>query len=333
MGSPLILRRGRKKRFCIFFLTRLSREEVTHSANFNPTFTHYVNTWSDVNTPPQTRLYTADGKLVRVINENKVEALNQYKLGKVEILTVKTRDGFLMEAMRILPPDFDPTKKYPVMSYTYAGPHAPNVRNAWGGSRYVWHQMLAQKGYIIWILDNRSASGKGAQSAWTAYKQLGVLELRDLEDGVAFLKTLPYVDGDRIGIWGWSYGGFMTSYALTNSQVFKMGIAGGSVTDWRLYDSIYTERLMLTPQNNPEGYERTSVLKSAKNLNGKLLLIHGSMDNNVHMQNTTQFVYELQKADKQFELMLYPTQQHGVAYAPQVKHMYTMMTDFIVRNL
>lgn len=314
-------------------LTRLSREEGTHSANFNPTFTHYVDSWSDVNTPTQTRFYAADGTLVRVINENKVEALNQYKLGKVEFLTVKTRDGFPMEAMRILPPDFDPSKKYPVMSYTYSGPHAPSVRNAWGGSRFMWHQMLAQKGYIVWILDNRSASGKGAQSAWTAYKQLGVLELRDLEDGVAYLKSLPYIDGDRIGIWGWSYGGFMTGYALTNSQAFKMGIAGGSVTDWHLYDSIYTERLMLTPQNNPQGYDRTSVLKSAKNLNGKLLLIHGSMDDNVHMQNTTQLVYELQKADKPFELMIYPTQRHGVGYPPQVKHMYTMMTDFIVRNL
>lgn len=312
---------------------RLSKEEGTHSANFNPTFTHYVNTWSDINTPPQTRLYKSDGTLVRVINENKVDALKEYKLGKPEFLNVKTRDGFVMEAMMIKPPDFDPSKKYPVMSYTYSGPHAPQVRNAWGGTGYIWHQMLAQKGYIIWILDNRTASGKGAESTWKAYKQLGVLELQDLEDGIAYLKSLPYIDGSRIGLRGWSYGGFMTSYALTHSDSWKIGIAGGTVSDWRLYDSIYTERYMKTPQNNAEGYDKTSVVKAAKNLNGKLLLIHGVIDDNVHMQNTMQLVFELQKANKQFGLMLYPTQRHGVGYPPQVQHMYTMMTDFILKNL
>jgi dipeptidyl-peptidase 4 len=312
---------------------RLSKEEGSHSANFNPTFTHYVGTWSDINTPPQTRLYKADGTLVRVINENKVEVLNQYKLGKPEFLKVKTRDGFEMEAMMIKPPDFDPSKKYPVMSHTYAGPHAPQVRNSWGGTGYMWHQMLAQKGYIIWVLDNRTASGKGVEQTWKAYKQLGVLELQDLEDGVNYLKSLQYVDGSRIGLRGWSYGGFMTSYALTNSNSWKIGIAGGSVTDWRLYDSIYTERYMLTPQNNPQGYDKTSVLKSAKNLNGKLLLIHGVMDDNVHQQNTMQLVYELQKAGKQFELMLYPTQRHGISNPAQARHMYQMMTDFIIKNL
>jgi dipeptidyl-peptidase-4 len=150
---------------------------------------------------------------------------------------------------------------------------------------------------------------------------------------VAYLKKLPYVDGDRIGLHGWSYGGFMTSYAMTHSKTWKMGIAGGSVTDWRLYDSIYTERYMLTPQNNPEGYDRTSVVKAAKNLHGRLMLIHGVMDDNVHMQNTTQLVYELQRADKQFDLMLYPTQRHGITNPALVKHWYTMMTDFIYKNL
>ena len=162
---------------------------------------------------------------------------------------------------------------------------------------------------------------------------MGTLELRDIEDGVNFLKEQPFVDGDRIGIWGWSYGGFMTSYALTHSKLFKMGIAGGSVTDWALYDSIYTERFMLTPQNNRAGYDKTSVIKAAKDLHGNLLLIHGVLDDNVHQQNTTQLVNELQKHNKQFELMLYPGQRHGVVNPPQVRHMYQTMADFILRNL
>jgi dipeptidyl-peptidase-4 len=314
-------------------LTRISKGDGNHVASFNKDFTHFVDVWSDINTPLQTRLYTADGNLVRVINENKVDALGQYKLGKPEFLKVKTRDGFEMEAMMIKPPDFDPSKKYPVLSYTYAGPHAPQVSNRWGNTRYMWHQMMAQKGYIIWICDNRTASGKGEEPAWKAYKQLGVLEKEDLEDGFNYLKSLPYVDGSRLGMWGWSYGGFMTSYFMTHSKTLKMGIAGGLVGDWSLYDSIYTERYMLTPDNNPEGYKRTSVIGNAANLNGKLLILHGTIDENVHMQNAIKLVFELQKAGKQFEFMPYPTQRHGVSNPAQAKHMYQYMTDFIMKNL
>ena len=314
-------------------LTRLTQAEGNHSVNFNPTFTHFIDTWSDVNTPTQVRVFDSSGKLVRVIDENKAEALRQYKLGKTELLQVKTRDGFAMEAMMIKPPDFDPAKKYPVMSFTYSGPQAPQVKNAWGGASYLWHQMLAQKGYIVWVCDNRTASGKGVESAWPAYRNFGELELRDLEDGLAWLKSQPYVDGSRIGLWGWSYGGYMTSYALTHSKSFKIGIAGGSVTDWRLYDTIYTERYMATPQNNPEGYKKGSPLHAAKDLHGKILLIHGMIDDNVHMQNTVQFAYELQKAGKQFELMLYPKSRHGVTNPLLLKHMRTLMADFILKNL
>jgi len=197
----------------------------------------------------------------------------------------------------------------------------------------MWHQLLAQKGYIVWICDNRSASGKGIESAWPIYKNLGELELRDLEDGVAYLKTLPYVDGSRIGLNGWSYGGYMTAFALTHSTAWKIGIVGAPVTDWRLYDTIYTERYMAKPQNNLEGYEKSSVVKAAKNLNGKMLLIHGSIDDNVHMQNSIQFIYELQKAGKQFEFMTYPKSRHGVTDPRLVRHMREMMLKFIVENL
>jgi len=312
---------------------RITQGEGWHSASFNSTFTQFVDTWSDVNTPPQQRLYQADGKLIRVIDENKVDALNNYKLGATDFLRVKTRDGYEMEAMMIRPPDFNPNKKYPVLSYTYSGPHAPSVENQWGGSMYMWHQMMAEKGYVIWICDNRSASGKGLESTWAVYKNFGSSELQDLEDGFSYLKSLSFIDGDRIGMWGWSYGGFMTSYAMTHSKTLKIGIAGGTGTDWRNYDSIYTERYMLTPDHNREGYDRSAVQKAAKDLSGRLLLMQGMTDNNVHMQSTTQFVYELQKAGKQFDLMLYPTQRHVVDDPAQEKHLYLTMTDFILKYL
>lgn len=311
---------------------RVTQTEGGHRVLMSPTANYYIDSASDATSPVQIRLHRADGTAVRAILENRAEELQNYKLGKVDFVQIKTRDGFVMEAMMIKPPDFDPNKKYPVWSHTYSGPHAPSVRNTWGGATYLWHQMLAQKGYLVWICDNRTASGKGAESAWPLYRNFGELELRDLEDGIAYLKSQPYVDGTRVGLWGWSFGGFMTSYALTHSDIFKIGIAGGSVTDWASYDSIYTERYMRTPQNNPAGYSR-GPLAAAKNLRGKLLLIHGMIDDNVHLQNTVQFAYELQKAGKPFQLMLYPKSRHGVTDPLLLKHMRATMTDFIVSNL
>lgn len=313
--------------------SRITAGDGTHNTNLDPKSSLYIDSWSDANTPVQVRLYKADGTLVRVIDENKIDKLKEYKLSRWEFFKVKTRDGFEMEAQMLKPRDFDSTKKYPVMSYTYAGPHAPSVRDAWSGPTGMWYQLLAQKGYIIWICDNRSASGRGVQSVWPIYKNFGELELRDLEDGVAWLKKQPYVDGSRLGLWGWSYGGFMTSYALTHSTSFKIGMAGGSVTDWRDYDSIYTERYMRIPQNNIEGYKNTAPRAAAKDLHGRLLLIHGTIDDNVHMTNTLQFVYELQKAGKQFDLMLYPKSRHGVVDPALVRHLREMMTEFILKNL
>jgi dipeptidyl-peptidase-4 len=285
-----------------------------------------------VTTPPQVRVHDASGREVRVIDENRVPALDEYRLSTPELLQVKTRDGFAMEAMLIKPPDFDPSKRYPVYQSTYAGPHAPQVRDAWGGTGGMFLQLVAQKGVIVWLCDNRTASGKGAESEWPAYKRFGESELADIEDGVAWLKEQPWVDGARIGISGWSYGGFMTSYALTHSTSFAMGIAGGTVSDWANYDSIYTERYMQTPAHNPEGYKKSSVTAAAKNLHGRLLLIHGAIDDNVHPQNTMQLAYELQRAGTQFEFMLYPKSRHGVAGASR-KHLQQMMLDFIEETL
>jgi dipeptidyl-peptidase-4 len=314
-------------------LARLSKADGSHRAQFDPSFAAYLDSWSDVTTPTQVRLHKADGSEVRVIDDNKVPALAQYKLAKPEFLQVKTRDGFVMEAMIIKPPDFDASKKYPVYQQTYGGPHSQQVRNAWGGATYMYHQLLAEKGIVVWICDNRTASGKGAESTWQVYKNFGELELRDIEDGLSYLKQQSWVDPSRIGINGWSFGGFMVSYALTHSSSFAMGIAGGSVTDWRDYDSIYTERYMAMPQNNQEGYRKSAPRAAAKNLHGHLLLIHGTMDDNVHMQNTIQFAYELQEAGKPFRLMVYPKSRHGVTDPLLVKHMRELMLDFVLENL
>ena len=313
--------------------TRLSQAAGTHRAIFNPTFTQYVGVWSDVTTPTQVRLHRADGTQVRVLDANPVPALSQVRLSTPEFVRVPTRDGGVMDAMIIKPPDMVPGRRYPVFQHTYAGHGVAQVRNQWGGSAYMFHQMLAQNGVVVWILDNRSASSKGMEAQWAVYGRLGELELRDLEDGVSWLEQQPYIDASRVVMSGWSYGGFMTSYALTHSTRWAGGIAGGSVTDWRNYDTIWTERYMKTPQNNPDGYRRTAPRYAADRLSGRLLLIHGAIDDNVHAQNTDQFVYELQRAGKPFELMMYPRQRHGVTDPRLVKHLRQTMFDFTLRTV
>jgi len=314
-------------------LKRLSTSEGTHTAEFSPAFSFYIDSWSDVTTPPQTRLHKSDGTEVRAIEANPVPVLAEFALSKPEFLQVKTRDGFTMEAMLIRPPQFDPSRRYPVYQFTYGGPHTPQVRNAWGGTQYLYHQLLAQHGIIVWVCDNRTASGKGSESVWPLYKNFGESELRDIEDGLVWLKQQPYVDSSRIGIHGWSYGGYMTSYALTHSTSFTMGIAGGTVADWRDYDSVYTERYMGLPAENPDGYRRSSPRFAAANLHGALLLIHGTIDDNVHMANTIQLAYELQKAQKPFQMMFYPKSRHGVVDPTLVKHLRQTMFDFVIQHL
>jgi dipeptidyl-peptidase-4 len=313
--------------------TRLSRLGGVHRAIFNPTFTQYVDVWSDVSTPTQVRLHRADGSEARVLDANPVAALSQVRLSTPEFVRVPTRDGGMMDAMIIRPPDMVPGRRYPVFQHTYAGMGVAQVRNSWAGTTYMFHQLLAQNGVVVWILDNRSASSKGVEAQWAVYQKLGEQELRDLEDGVDWLAKQPYVDASKIVLSGWSYGGFMTSYALTHSTRWAGGIAGGSVTDWRNYDSVWTERYMKTPQNNPEGYRRTAPQLAADRLSGKLLLIHGAIDDNVHAQNTEQMVYELQRAGKPFELMMYPRQRHGVTDPRLNKHLRQLMFDFTMRTV
>jgi dipeptidyl-peptidase-4 len=311
---------------------RLSMSAGTHQAHFSPDLAYYFDRWSAVMTPPQVRLHRADGSELRVLHANVVDAFAEYKLSKPEFLQVKARDGFVMEAMMIKPPDFNPRRKYPVYQFTYGGPHSQQVKNSWT-TQTMYHQLLAQKGIIVWVCDNRSASGKGLESTSAVYRRFGDSELRDIEDGLSWLKQQPYVDASRIGIHGWSYGGFMTVYALTHTTSFAMGIAGGTVSDWRDYDTVYTERYLGRPQDNIDGYRNSSPRFSAANLHGSLLLIHGAVDDNVHVQNTMQLIYELQKANKPFSLMLYPKSRHSVTDAALVRNLRGLMLDYTLGHL
>ncbi len=299
-----------------------------HISRVSPNGKYYIDRFSSHETPVRVHLYTADGAPVRTIDSNPVHVLEEYRFGDYELLQIKTADGFTLEASLMMPPDFDPNLKYPVWFMTYGGPHAPTVRDSWS-KRRDRERVLAEAGFLVFRCDPRSASGKGAQSAWTAYKRFGEGELADITEAIEWLKKKPYVDGDRIGMSGHSYGGFMTAYAMTHSDLFAAGIAGAPVTDWHNYDTIYTERYMDTPQENPDGYETTSVVGAAADLHGRLLILHGVMDDNVHMQNTLQFVNALQKADKQFELMFYPKSRHGI----RGKHYNRLIVDFITRTL
>jgi dipeptidyl-peptidase-4 len=315
-------------------LQRLSQAEGTHTATFSPKLTHYADKWSDIRTPDQVRVHRKDGRVAHVLEANAVA--HDFAVLKPEFLQVKTRDGFPMEAVMYKPANFDPTKKYPVYQLLYGGPHAPKVLNRWSGQgiqSMLMLQLIAQQGVIAWVVDNRTASGKGAVSAWPAYKNLGELELRDYEDAAAWLKAQPYVDGSRMCLFGWSYGGFMVAYAMTHSTTFAAGISGAPVTDWRDYDSIYTERLMLMPQNNEAGYRRSSPRFDAAKLHGALLLIHGTTDDNVHFQNSIQFARDLQQAGKEFEMMVYPQTKHSVTDKPTVYHLQKTILSFVRRQL
>jgi dipeptidyl-peptidase 4 len=303
---------------------------TTQWASYSPNGRYYVEAWSDSRTPTQAALFFADGRLARRIDTNPVHVPERFQVESFEFVKILTKDGFTLEGAILRPKNFDANKKYPVWISTYGGPHMPTVRESWAGGR-VPTQMLAQQGFVVFHVDPRSASGKGAVSAWAAYKQLGVTECKDMEEAVAWLiAKYPYCDASRVGIEGTSYGGYLTSYCLTHSKAFAAGIAGAPVTDWRNYDSLYTERYMLTPAENPDGYKVSSVVKAAGDLHGKLLLIHGMMDDNVHPQNTLQLAQEFQKAGKLFEMMIYPTARHG---GWNRRHFEAMRMDFIKRAL
>jgi len=291
---------------------RLTEPGYTHRASFSPMCTYFFDTFSNITTPTKVHLRRGDGTLVRVVSDNALAELEQIEYRPPEFVRFAARDGFPLTGLLIRPVDFDPQRRYPVWCSVYGGPGSQTVWNRWGGQSQMYYHWLAQDGVIVWLADPRSASGRGAVASWQAYRRLGRTELADIEDGVRWLIERGWADPQRIGITGHSYGGYMTCYALTHSTLFSLGVAGAPVTDWRHYDTIYTERYMRTPVNNPRGYETSSVVAAAKDLHGRLLIAHGLIDDNVHFTNTAQLVNELEKHNKLFDLMLYPRDRHGI---------------------
>jgi dipeptidyl aminopeptidase/acylaminoacyl peptidase len=306
---------------------RLTDGNGNHDVNLSPRVDLFVDTHGSFGTPTRVDLVRIDGARARTIDVNPLYELEEYRLGKSRLVKITTPDNFILNGSLLLPPDYDPGKRYPAWFTTYAGPHAPMIGDRWNLA--LNDQLLANLGFIVFHCDPRSASGKGAVATWSAYRQLGVQELKDIDTAIQWLKANAAVDPERIGMQGHSYGGFMTAYAMTHSKLFAAGIAGAPVTDWRNYDSIYTERYMNTPQENPDGYDKTSVVKAAGNLHGRLLILHGVMDDNVHIQNTIQLIDALERANKDFEVMFYPRNRHPISGL----HYQRLMLGFIQRTL
>ncbi len=303
------------------------------------TFTHgmkyYVGSYSDANTPPVHGLYNGNGTLIKVLEDNAAlkAKLAELNLSKKEFQLIEV-NGVTLNASVILPPNFSKSNKYPVYMNVYGGPGHNEVTNQWDGNDFMFHQMLASKGYIVVSVDPRGTQYRGTAFKKATYLQLGKLEVEDFIGTAKYFQTLPYVDANRVGILGWSYGGFMSSLAITKgADVFSMAIAVAPVTNWRYYDNIYTERFMRTPKENASGYDDNSPINHVDKLKGKYLLIHGMADDNVHFQNSTDMVSALVKANKQFEFFTYPNKNHGIYGGNTRNHLFSMMYEFILNNL
>jgi len=314
---------------------KLSTNLGTNSASFSNGLKYYMNSISTANSAPKFTLHKADGTQLKVL-ENNAEfetKMEDFNLSEKEFFTIKTEDAEL-NAWMIKPPDFDKNKQYPLYMFLYGGPGSQQVTNSFGWTNYYWYQMLAQKGYIVACVDNRGTGGKGAEFKKMTYKELGKFETIDQINAAKYFGSLPYINANRIGIQGWSYGGYMSSLAITKgADVFSLAIAVAPVTNWRYYDNIYTERYMQTPQENASGYDENSPINHVGKLKGHYLLIHGSADDNVHVQNTMEMISALVKANKQFDLFIYPDKNHGIYGGNTRYHLYKKMTDFILDNL
>ena len=314
---------------------KLSTQIGTNSAKFSKGLKYYINTFSDADTPPIFTLHKADGTLIKTIEDNTEfkNKLKDYDLSKKEFLTIYT-DNADLNAWIIKPPNFDKNKKYPLFMFLYGGPGSQQVLNKYGSSNFYWYQMLAQKGYVVACVDNRGTGGKGSEFKKMTYKELGKYETIDQIDAAKYFGNLEYIDKERIGIQGWSYGGYMSSLAITKgAETFKLAVAIAPVTNWRYYDNIYTERYMQTPQENASGYDDNSPINHVEKLKGKYLLVHGTADDNVHVQNTYEMTSALVRANKQFDLFVYPDKNHGIYGKNTRYHLYKKITNFILENL
>ena len=314
---------------------KLNNKIGYNTTSFSRGLKFYMNSYSDANSAPIYTLHKNDGTLLKTLEDNSDFRLKmkEFDLSEKELFTIKT-EHTEMNAWMIKPPDFDKNKEYPLFMFLYGGPGSQQVKNSFGWTNFYWYQMLAQKGYIIACVDNRGTGGKGAEYKKMTYKELGKYETIDQIEAAKYFGNLNYIDKNRIGIQGWSYGGYMSSLAITKgADVFSLAIAVAPVTNWRFYDNIYTERYMQKPQENIEGYDQNSPINHVEKLKGDYLLIHGSADDNVHVQNTMEMVSALVKANKQFELFIYPDKNHGIYGGNTRYHLYNKMTDFILDNL
>lgn len=321
-------------------LNGLNKRELTSTVGYNDAeflngMKYFIHTYSNANQAPVSSLCKSDGSVVRVLESNQglMDKLKKERLSTKQFMEINA-NGIKLNASVILPVGFDPAKKYPMYVNVYGGPGHNEVLNSWDGNDYFFHQLLAQKGYIVFQVDPRGTMYQGAEFKKSTYLQLGKLEIEDVMNAVKEYSKNTYVDASRVGIMGWSYGGFMASLGITKgADVFKMAIAVAPVTNWRYYDNIYTERFMRTPQENADGYDRNSPINFVDNIKGKYLLIHGSADDNVHFQNTMEMTTSLVKANKQFELFVYPDKNHGIYGGNTRNHLFQMMLKFIEANL
>ena len=316
---------------------RLTSQTGTNVATLSPNFQYFINSFSSATQPTTYTLNEAkSGKEIQVIESNEALStkLKSYNLPSKEFFVLKTAKGNELNAWMIKPKDFDTSKRYPVFMYQYSGPGSQQVNNDWNSADDYWFMMLAQQGYIIACVDGRGTGFKGAEFKKCTQKELGKFEVEDQIAAAKAIGNYPYVDATRIGIWGWSYGGFMASNCIMKgADVFKMAIAVAPVTNWRFYDSIYTERYMQTPQENASGYDENSPINHVEKLKGKFLLIHGSGDDNVHLQNSMQMMEALIQANKQFDSQIYPDKNHGIYGGKTRIQLFTKMTNFIKENL
>ncbi len=307
---------------------RLSGGAGTHAISMSPTTTFYLDTASSMATPPRRTVHASDGSQIAVYKES---APVDVEILPTEIVQLKAKDGAQLFARMIKPAGFAADKKYPVIVMVYGGPGVQEVRDEWSGANF--DQVLAQKGYLIWQLDNRGSAGRGHMWESKIYHETGAIELSDQLDGIRYLGSLGYADMTRVGIHGWSYGGYMTLYALANAPaVFKAGIAGAPVTEWRNYDSIYTERYMGLPAENPEGYKRSSPQTNAGDIKARLMIVHNIEDDNVHFQNSVQMANVLEREGKQFQMLVYPQKTHRVD-TPLRRQMLQAMLEFFDKAL
>ena len=313
-------------------IIRLTPDHGTHIGRVSSSGKYMIDIYSNTETAREYKLVNYKGKEIRVIKENN-QPLKDYKLGKTRIFMLDPDTTPALYCRMITPPDFDSTKKYPVIVYVYGGPHAQLITDSWMGGAGFYLNYLAQQGFIVFTLDNRGSANRGRDFEQAIFRNCGTVEIQDQMFGVNYLKSLPYVDADRIGVDGWSYGGFMTvSLKLRQPDVFKVAVAGGPVIDWKYYEVMYGERYMDTPQTNPEGYKKASTLNYVDNLKGKLMIIHGTMDPTVVWQQSLQFVQTAIKKGKQMDYFVYPGHGHNVGGKDRA-HLYTKITEYFKDNL